>query len=211
MRKYWWEKGKQWGSMHWLEGRKMAVREYESRRLKEWEGGKKQVSRHPSQFKLPKRIFLQESLLRGLLLDYYLPAIECLCYHTQRSAGKKTAVRKMLLVFRQVFLLIFCSYLFLHKQYLLRLWRVGRVLTGFFWFQAEELNENCNCKCFPMEFLWELCSLLPLLQLHNPTETKSDEISGGSRCFKALNSLKSCHGYQEREHLEPGNSPATER
>lgn len=72
------------------------------------------------------------------------------------------------------------------------------------------MNENCNYKCFPMELLQELCSISPLLQLHNPTERKSDEISRGSRLLQALNSSKPYEGYQEREHFEPDNSSTAE-
>lgn len=187
--------------------------EWESRILKESEGRKNLVSRYPIQFKLPKGTFLQESLWRGMLLDYYLPAIECLCsdvtVHTE--VQQKNSNEKMPLVVRQVFLLVSCSYFFLQQRILIKTLESGKISYRISWFQAEGMNENCNHKCFPKEFLQELCSLLPLLQPHNPTERKSDEISGGSRWLKALNSPKPCQGYQEREHLEPGNSLAKER
>lgn len=102
-----------------------------------------------------------------------------------------------------------------NKQYLERLWIVdlrswGKNSYSIFWLQAEGMNENCNCKCFPMELLQELCSISPPLQLRNPTERKTDEISRGSRLLQALNSPKPCKGYQERERLELDNSSTEE-
>lgn len=133
------------------------------------------------------------------------------CYHIHRSASKKNSNENMLLDFRQVFLLIFFVHIsFSNKQYLYSV-ESGKSSCRNFWFHAEEMNENWNHNCLPMEVPQELCSLLPLLQLRNPTERKSDEISRGSRWFKALKSLKPCQGYQVKEHLEPGNSPAKER
>lgn len=166
-------------------------------------GVKNQVSRYLSQFKLPKGIFLQENPRRGMLFYYYLPAIKCLSSDvtTHTEVQQKNSNEKMLIVFRQVFLLISCSYLFLQQTILIKALESGKNSYRIFWFQAEGMNENYNHKSFPMEFLQELCSITPLLQLHNPTERKSDEISGGSRWLKALNSLKSCQNYQEREHL----------
>lgn len=122
--------------------------------------------------------------------------------HTQKCR-KKNSNEKMLLVFSQVFLLIFRLYLFLQQVILIKTLESGKSSYRIFWFHTEEMNKNCNHKCFPMEYLQELCSLLPLLQLHNPTERKTDEISGGSRWLKALNSLKSCQGYQKRDIWSP--------
>lgn len=140
-----------------------------------------------------------------MLLDYYLPAIECLCSNatTHTEVQEKKQQWKNAPCFQSSIFTDFSLYLFLQQVILIKTLESGKSSYRIFWFHTEEMNKNCNHKCFPMEYLQELCSLLPLLQLHNPTERKSDEISGGSRWLKALNSLKSCQGYQKRDIWSP--------
>lgn len=132
-----------------------------------------------------------------LQLNFNVPTLTHILIYDRGKA--KSNNEKMLIVTRQVFFLISYSYLFLQQTLFSKTLDSGSTVWGknsysIFWLQAQGMNKNCNCKRFPMEVLQELCSISPLLQLHDPTERKTDEISRRSRLLQALNSPKPCEG-----------------
>lgn len=123
-------------------------------------GGKIQVSRYLSQFKLPKGIFLQENPRRGMLFYYYLPAIKCLCSdvtHIQKYS-KKTTMKKCSSFSGKYFYWFLVHIYSSNKQYLLRLWRVERILIEFFGFRLKGWMKTTTIRAFLWSF-FKSCAL----------------------------------------------------
>lgn len=74
------------------------------------------------------------------------------CYYTHRSAGKKTAMKKCSLFSVKYFYWFFVHIYFFNKQSWLRLWRVERVLTGFFGFTLKRWTKTATTSAF----LWSI-------------------------------------------------------
>lgn len=101
------------------------------------------------------------------------------CYYTHGRAAKKSAMKQCSLFSGKYFLLIF-SFIFISSTILIKTLESGKSSYRIFWFQVEDMNESCNQKCFPMEFLQELCSLLSISI--NP-QTKSWEDPEGLKLW----------------------------